>query len=159
MVGRTCHLSLPTRDTALLAVTGSLAAAAATASIAKHLAQPAQPWGMERELAAEKHVRYIVTMEKQKDSFESLVMEHIRLNGAYWGLTTLDLLHKLHAVEADEFIEWIMSCYHPDQVDWGGNVGHDAHVLYTLSAGQVLCLFDRLDALDVDKVADCILHY
>ena len=50
----------------------------------------------------------------QKDSFESLVMEHIRLNGAYWGLTTLDLLHKLHAVETDEFIEWIMSCYHPD---------------------------------------------
>uniref|UniRef100_A0A0D3HME5 Geranylgeranyl transferase type II subunit beta n=1 Tax=Oryza barthii TaxID=65489 RepID=A0A0D3HME5_9ORYZ len=147
------------------------------------------------ELAAEKHVRYIVTMEKvgrlslgcelldaaadsdwmlfaaaaavmqKKDSFESLVMEHIRLNGAFWGLTTLDLLHKLHAVEADEFIEWITSCYHPDSgsarraVDWGGNVGHDAHVLYTLSAGQVLCLFDRLDALDVDKVADCILHY
>uniref|UniRef100_I1P8G7 Uncharacterized protein n=1 Tax=Oryza glaberrima TaxID=4538 RepID=I1P8G7_ORYGL len=95
------------------------------------------------ELAAEKHVRYIVTVEKvgrlslgcelldaaadsdwmlfaaaaavmQKDSFESLVMEHIRVNGAYWGLTTLDLLHKLHAVEADEFIGWIMSCYHPD---------------------------------------------
>ncbi|XP_052150612.1 geranylgeranyl transferase type-2 subunit beta 1-like [Oryza glaberrima] len=65
------------------------------------------------ELAAEKHVRYIVTVEK-KDSFESLVMEHIRVNGAYWGLTTLDLLHKLHAVEADEFIGWIMSCYHPD---------------------------------------------
>ena len=42
---------------------------------------------------------------------------------------------------------------------FGGNVGHDAHVLYTLSAVQVLCLFDRLDALDVDKVADCILHY
>uniref|UniRef100_A0A0E0J9W5 Prenyltransferase alpha-alpha toroid domain-containing protein n=1 Tax=Oryza nivara TaxID=4536 RepID=A0A0E0J9W5_ORYNI len=97
-----------------------------------------------RELAVEKHIRYIVTVEKvdrlslgcelldaaadsdwmlfavaaavmqKKDSFESLVMEHIRLNGAYWGLTTLDLLHKLHAVEADEFIEWIMSCYHPD---------------------------------------------
>ena len=40
---------------------------------------------------------------------------------------------------------------------FGGNVGHDPHVLYTLSAVQVLCLFDRLDALDVDKVADCIL--
>jgi geranylgeranyl transferase type-2 subunit beta len=40
---------------------------------------------------------------------------------------------------------------------FGGNVGHDPHVLYTLSAVQVLCLFDRLDVLDVDKVADCIL--
>ena len=40
---------------------------------------------------------------------------------------------------------------------FGGNVGHDPHVLYTLSAVQVLCLFDRLDVLDIDKVADCIL--
>jgi geranylgeranyl transferase type-2 subunit beta len=120
---------------------------------------------------------------QKKDSFESLVMEHIRLNGAYWGLTTLDLLHKLHAVDSAEVVEWILSCYHPESgtpaVDsfflevwdaggsvadpyvcaggFGGNVGHDPHVLYTLSAVQVLCLFDRLDVLDVEKVADCIL--
>jgi len=98
----------------------------------------------EAELAADQHVRYIVTVEKvtsaatapfppyapstppsafqrpllssaqKKDSFESLVMEHIRLNGAYWGLTTLDLLHKLHAVDAAEVVDWIMSCYHPE---------------------------------------------
>jgi geranylgeranyl transferase type-2 subunit beta len=97
----------------------------------------------EVELAADQHVRYIVTVEKvksettlpfpprvpltplqlptpplvpaqKKDSFESLVMEHIRLNGAYWGLTTLDLLHKLHAVDAAEVVDWIMSCYHPE---------------------------------------------
>jgi hypothetical protein len=41
-------------------------------------------------------------------------MEHIRLNGAYWGLTTLDLLHKLHAVDSAEVVEWILSCYHPE---------------------------------------------
>ncbi|TVU05166.1 hypothetical protein EJB05_48319, partial [Eragrostis curvula] len=112
--------------------------------------------GDELELAADKHVRYIVTVEKKKDSFESLVMEHIRLNGAYWGLTTLDLLHKLNAVDAAEVVEWIMSCYHPESGGFGGNVGHDPHVLYTLSAVQVLCLFDRLDVLDVDKVADYV---
>ncbi|CAL5012893.1 unnamed protein product [Urochloa decumbens] len=108
------------------------------------------------ELAADQHVRYIVTVEKKKDSFESLVMEHIRLNGAYWGLTTLDLLHKLHAVDAAEVVDWIMSCYHLESGGFGGNVGHDPHVLYTLSAVQVLCLFDRLDVLDVDKVADYV---
>lgn len=100
--------------------------------------------GEEGELAAEKHVRYIVTAEKvsnhppnpyplsdanrlrrqlirpprrfpqKKDSFESLVMEHLRASGAYWGLTTLDLLHKLHAVDAAEVVDWIMSCYHPE---------------------------------------------
>ncbi|XP_048555526.1 geranylgeranyl transferase type-2 subunit beta 1 isoform X1 [Triticum urartu] len=142
--------------------------------------------GEEGELAAEKHVRYIVTAEKvsnhppnayplsdanrlrrqlnrpprrlpqKKDSFESLVMEHLRASGAYWGLTTLDLLHKLHAVDAAEVVDWIMSCYHPESGGFGGNVGHDPHVLYTLSAVQVLCLFDRLDVLDADKIADYI---
>lgn len=110
------------------------------------------------ELAADEHVRYIVTAEKKKDSFESLVMEHLRASGAYWGLTTLDLLHRLQAVDAAEVVDWIMSCYHPESGGFGGNVGHDPHVLYTLSAVQVLCLFDRLDVLDADKVADCILH-
>jgi geranylgeranyl transferase type-2 subunit beta len=32
------------------------------------------------------------------------VWEPIRLNGAYWGLTTVDLLRKLHAVDAAEVV-------------------------------------------------------
>lgn len=39
-------------------------------------------------------------------------MEHLRLSGAYWGLTTLDLLGQLDAVDADEVISWIMKCQH-----------------------------------------------
>lgn len=40
---------------------------------------------------------------------------------------------------------------------FGGNIGHDPHLAYTLSAVQVLALFDRLDVLDIEKVSDCIL--
>lgn len=40
---------------------------------------------------------------------------------------------------------------------FGGNIGHDPHVLYTLSAVQVLALFDKLDVLDIEKVSNCIL--
>jgi len=40
---------------------------------------------------------------------------------------------------------------------FGGNIGHDPHLLYTLSAVQVLALFDKLDVLDINKVTDCIL--
>lgn len=40
---------------------------------------------------------------------------------------------------------------------FGGNIGHDPHLLYTLSAVQVLALFGKLDVLDVEKVANCIL--
>ncbi|KAH7533373.1 hypothetical protein FEM48_Zijuj04G0123900 [Ziziphus jujuba var. spinosa] len=110
------------------------------------------------ELAAEKHVEYILSVEKKKDSFESVVMEHLRMNGAYWGLTTLDLLGKLHAVDVDQIVSWIIKCQH-DSGGFGGNIGHDPHVLYTLSAVQVLALFDKLDVLDIEKVSTCILGH
>ena len=42
---------------------------------------------------------------------------------------------------------------------FGGNVEHDPHILYTLSAVQVLSLFDKLDVIDVDKVTSCILTH
>ncbi|KAL3003459.1 hypothetical protein AAZX31_08G108600 [Glycine max] len=108
------------------------------------------------ELATEKHVRYILSVEKRKDNFESVVMEHLRMNGAYWGLTTLDLLGKLHSVDVDEVVSWLMSCQH-ESGGFGGNVGHDPHILYTLSAVQVLALFDKLNVIDVDKVTSYIV--
>lgn len=40
---------------------------------------------------------------------------------------------------------------------FGGNIGHDPYVQYTLSAVQVLVLFNKIDVLDADKVASCIL--
>ncbi|CAN1232331.1 Geranylgeranyl transferase type-2 subunit beta 1 [Linum perenne] len=39
---------------------------------------------------------------------------------------------------------------------FAGNIGHDPHILYTLSAIQVLALFDKLSVLDVDKVSSYI---
>jgi len=93
---------------------------------------------------------------QKKDSFESVVMEHLRMNGAYWGLTALDLLGKLDTVDVDEVVSWIISCHHHDG-GFAGNVGHDPHILYTLSAVQVLALFNKLHVIDVDKVTDCIL--
>jgi geranylgeranyl transferase type-2 subunit beta len=36
------------------------------------------------ELDVQKHLDYFFAVEKRKDDFESVVMEHIRLNGVYW---------------------------------------------------------------------------
>ncbi|KAF7807115.1 geranylgeranyl transferase type-2 subunit beta 1-like [Senna tora] len=108
------------------------------------------------ELVTEKHVRYILAIEKRKDDFMSVVMEHLRMNGAYWGLTTLDLLGKLDSVDVNEVVSWIMSCQH-ESGGFSGNIGHDPHILYTLSAVQVLALFDKIDIIDVDKVTNYIV--
>jgi prenyltransferase beta subunit len=49
---------------------------------------------------------------QRKDDLVSVVMEHLRMNGAYWGLTTLDLLGKLDTVDVDEVVSWVMECQH-----------------------------------------------
>ncbi|KAG0491490.1 hypothetical protein HPP92_004888 [Vanilla planifolia] len=108
------------------------------------------------DLEVHKHVQYIISVEKKKESFEALVMEHLRMNGAYWGLTTLDLLQNITAVDQEEVISWVMSCWDQDSGGFTGTVGHDPHVHYTLSAVQILALFDRLDILDKDKVSSYI---
>ncbi|KAM7257938.1 hypothetical protein ACFE04_013679 [Oxalis oulophora] len=105
------------------------------------------------KLAAEKHVKYILSVQKKKNSNESVALEYLRMNGAYWGLTTLDLLGKLDTVDKDEVISWIMQCRH-ESGGFAGNIGYDPHMLYTLSVVQVLALFDKLDVLDVDKVSN-----
>ena len=48
-------------------------------------------------------------------------------------------------------VDFVMSCQH-DCGGFGGNLGHDPHILYTLSAVQLLVLFDALDRLDAARV-------
>lgn len=55
-------------------------------------------------------------------------------------------------MEGEKIIEWLLSCQHPSG-GFGGNNGHDAHILYTLSAVQILAIYDALDKIDADKVA------
>jgi len=38
---------------------------------------------------------------------------------------------------------------------FGGNVGHDAHLLYTLSAVQILAIFNALDRIDAEPIVKC----
>ena len=38
----------------------------------------------------------------------------------------------------------------------GASIGHDPHLLYTLSAIQILCLYKALDRLDIDKTVEYI---
>ncbi|CAH9142709.1 unnamed protein product [Cuscuta epithymum] len=40
---------------------------------------------------------------------------------------------------------------------FSGNIGHDPHIMYTLSAIQVLALFDKIDVLDIDKISNYIV--
>lgn len=95
----------------------------------------------------------------------------MRLSGIYWGLTCLALLDDDYArlLDRDAVIEFVQKCQRlrgdsdgdldgagdPDAGGFGGHPGMDAHLLYTLSAVQVLAIYDRLDAIDQDAVVKC----
>lgn len=76
------------------------------------------------------------------------------MSGMYWGLSALFLLDKRDAIDEEEVVEWVLSCQHPEG-GFGGTGRHDPHLLYTLSALQILALYDRLELVDGDKIAQC----
>ncbi|KAG0583695.1 hypothetical protein KC19_3G155800 [Ceratodon purpureus] len=79
-------------------------------------------------------------------------MEHLRMSGEYLGLTALNIMGRLGDTNVDEIFAWILKCQ-DECGGFGGNYQHDPHILYTLSAVQILCMFDRLEAVDGDKIA------
>ena len=103
----------------------------------------------------EKHVEYIKKISSDKSSLEFVVSEYLRMSGIYWGLTAMCLLGKDLATEmrSDEIVDWVLQCYHDDSGGFGAAIGHDEHILYTLSAIQIMAMCGELHRLDKDKVA------
>lgn len=91
---------------------------------------------------------------------EYWLTEHLRLNGVYWGLTALHILGSPDALPRDETIDFVLSCQ-KENGGFGAAPGHDAHMLSTVSAVQVLVMIDAVDELDkrglggTQKVGSC----
>lgn len=100
-----------------------------------------------QELIVEKHVNYIKSLDKRRDELEYWLTEHLRLNGVYWGLTALHLLGHPEALPRDDTIAFVLSCQH-ENGGFGAAPGHDPHMLYTVSAVQILVTIDAVDELE-----------
>ena len=113
----------------------------------------------ELKLVTEAHVKYIQSLDTKKDEYAYWLTEHLRMGGLYWGLTALHLLGRPDALPRDATIDFVLSCQH-ESGGFGAAPGHDAHMLSTVSAVQVLALVDALDELDARgkgkaKVGQC----
>ncbi len=87
---------------------------------------------------------------------ELVLSEHLRLNAVYWAVTALALMDELVVYDRQEVVDYVMSCQDVESGGFGGHVGHDPHLLYTLSAIQVLATYDALDRIgDQEKVVQC----
>ena len=91
---------------------------------------------------------------QNKESFEFYATEHFRMSGVYWGLTAMHLLGKLELMDKETILDWVLSCQ-KDDGGFGGSERHDSHLLYTLSAVQILLLYDALDRVNAEQVLRC----
>jgi geranylgeranyl transferase type-2 subunit beta len=114
------------------------------------------------------HVHYVETLaDKLQHSFEGALTNHLRLSGVYWSVCTMFLLcgDDLNVVDQKmglitckhddkqlSIVDWIDTCYDDTTGAYGGDTGQDGHVLYTLSALQVLAMADCLDRVPTDRV-------
>lgn len=98
---------------------------------------------------------------------------HLRMNAIYWGLTALCIMKHKETLSRDETIDFVMSCWDEDagkpctpivlpnphivsfQGAFASHPDHDAHLLSTLSAIQILMIHDALDRLDIPRVVNC----
>ncbi|XP_058128462.1 geranylgeranyl transferase type-2 subunit beta [Anopheles ziemanni] len=106
-----------------------------------------------RELHFDKHVDYIANHGNDKNDYEYCMTEFLRMSGIYWGVTGLDLMNKLDRLDKQSIIEFIKKCQCPVTGGIAACDGHDPHILYTLSAVQILIIYDSLDAIDIDQIA------
>ena len=97
------------------------------------------------------HKQYIRELGEKTDSYEYQVTEHLRMSGIYWGFTAMSLLRSEDQMNPQSIVQWVMAGYQHDAATntggWGGNNGHDVHLLYTTSAIQILAIAGQLERL------------
>lgn len=94
----------------------------------------------------ETHVNYLKNLN-QPDELQYWLSAHLRLNGIYWALTALHILDSPQTLDSEEILKFTLSCYDPQSGGFAAHPGYDVHMLYTLSALQILVLLNQLDKL------------
>ena len=115
----------------------------------------------------DKHIHYIATLaEKLERSYEGALTNHLKLSGVYWSVCSLMILCNNDLQQVDQYlglvtrnipnklsiVEWIHGCFDDTTGAYGGDTGQDGHILYTLSALQILAMCDQLDQAPTDKI-------
>ncbi|XP_022912159.1 geranylgeranyl transferase type-2 subunit beta [Onthophagus taurus] len=111
----------------------------------------------EKTLLINKHIEFIKKYGQDEDQYEYAITDYLRMSGMYWGLTAIELVSKTGKSEQDEVISFVQKCQDVESGGISACVGHDPHLLHTLSAVQILCMYDRLDVIDVEGIVKYVV--
>ncbi|CAG9767529.1 unnamed protein product [Ceutorhynchus assimilis] len=110
------------------------------------------PENLVKKILFKKHIDFINEYGKDENNFEYGMTDYLRVSGMYWGLTALELMKAQPVQSKDHIIAYIKQCQDPQSGGISACIGHDPHILHTLSAVQILAMYDKLDAIDCEGV-------
>ena len=70
-----------------------------------------------------------------------VMMSHMKMNALYWAVCSLAILNE-PIPSVDKIVEFVQSCANADG-GYGGDTGLDSHILFTLSAVQVMMILGK----------------
>ncbi|EMD31161.1 hypothetical protein CERSUDRAFT_119968 [Gelatoporia subvermispora B] len=109
------------------------------------------------QLSIPLHVKYIQSLGENQDDLIFHMTSHLRMNAIYWGLTAVSVMGHKDSLPRDQMVDYVMSCWDETAGGFGASPGHDAHILSTLSAIQILTMQDATDRLDVPRIVKFIV--
>uniref|UniRef100_A0A158PCG8 Geranylgeranyl transferase type-2 subunit beta n=1 Tax=Angiostrongylus cantonensis TaxID=6313 RepID=A0A158PCG8_ANGCA len=107
------------------------------------------------EFLAALHLKFITRYEKDKDSYEYIMAEPLRLSGIYWCVSAASYSVQPNALCRDEIVQYTRKCQRADG-GFAPAAHHDSHLLHTLSAVQILTMYDALEGFDLDSIAEYV---
>eukprot|EP00127_Corallochytrium_limacisporum_P005712 Clim_evm91s210 gene=Clim_evmTU91s210 len=97
------------------------------------------------------------------DKLEMAMGQYLKMSAIYWCVTALDLMGELDGtsdsetgLDGDMIIAFVMECYDEQEGAFAPAPGHDTHLLYTLSAIQILAMYEKLDLVNASKIAQSV---
>jgi len=112
---------------------------------------------MSTSLLVPQHVAYISALGDSKHELSYHLSAHLRMNAVYWGLTALLIMGHGDALDRDEMIDFVMSCWDEEAGAFSAHPDHDVHLLSTLSAIQILLMQNALNRVNVGRIVKFIL--
>jgi geranylgeranyl transferase type-2 subunit beta len=108
---------------------------------------------VQKELLIEKHCAFLIGYGHSHNTYEYGITDYLRMSGIYWLTTCLDLLNSLKLIDQDYIINYIQKCYDQNSGGYSPSPNHDPHLLYTLSAVQILVQLNRIDLINKQSLS------
>uniref|UniRef100_A0A023FAL4 Geranylgeranyl transferase type-2 subunit beta n=2 Tax=Triatoma infestans TaxID=30076 RepID=A0A023FAL4_TRIIF len=109
-----------------------------------------------KSLLTEKHLKFILSYGSNDDEYDYCTTEYLRMSGMYWVLTALGLMGKVEEVNKRQFLDFINTCIDKESGGISASIGHDPHLLYTLSAVQIACILDAVSELPIEGIVNYV---